>query len=110
VLMDGAPMKACSVLALQAAGRSITTIEGVADGARLHALQATCLETSAVQCGYCTPGMIMTGLALIREATAPLGDEAIKRALEGNLCRCTGYAPIVQAIRLAQTRLSESVR
>lgn len=97
VLLDGQPVNSCSYLAAQAAGRSITTIEGVMDGDAMHALQSNLLEEGGVQCGFCTPGMVMSAVALLdREPDA--SEEDVRIGLSGNLCRCTGYAKIVAAV------------
>jgi carbon-monoxide dehydrogenase small subunit len=99
VHVGGRPVKACAMLAVQADGESITTIEGVAKDGVLHPMQAAFREHHALQCGFCTPGMIMTALALVeRTKDVPLTDENVRRELEGNFCRCTGYQPIVVAI------------
>ncbi len=97
VLIDGRPVNSCSYLAAQAAGRSITTVEGVMDGDAMHALQRNLLEEGGVQCGFCTPGMIMSAMALLDREPDPT-DEDIRIGLSGNLCRCTGYAKIVAAV------------
>ncbi len=98
VLLDGQPVNSCSYLAAQAVGREITTIEGVMDGEVLHPLQRNLLEEGGVQCGFCTPGMIMSATALLARTPAPT-DEDIRIGLSGNLCRCTGYAKIIAAVR-----------
>ena len=100
VLMDGLSVKSCSVLAVQADGREITTIEGLGIDGRLHPMQRAFHEEHALQCGYCTPGMIMASLDLLRENADP-SDGEIREGLEGNLCRCTGYQNIVRAVRRA---------
>jgi carbon-monoxide dehydrogenase small subunit len=100
VLMDGLSIKSCSVLAVQADGREITTIEGLGIDGQLHPMQRAFHEEHALQCGYCTPGMIMASLDLLRENADP-SDEEIRDGLEGNLCRCTGYQNIVRAVRRA---------
>ncbi|MCL6611988.1 MAG: (2Fe-2S)-binding protein [Peptococcaceae bacterium] len=105
VLLDGRPVNACLVLAPEAAGCDITTIEGVAVEGRLHPIQEAFLEAGAVQCGYCTPGMILAAKALLDKDPRPT-DQAIKTAVSGNLCRCTGYVKIVKAVRLAAARLA----
>ncbi|MGE3475559.1 MAG: (2Fe-2S)-binding protein [Rhodospirillaceae bacterium] len=95
----GKPVKACSMLAVQADGQAITTIEGVAKDGVLHPMQAAFREHHALQCGFCTPGMIMTALAIAeRHKGEPLTDDVVRKELEGNFCRCTGYQPIVAAI------------
>jgi len=98
VLLDGQPVNSCSYLAAQAVGREITTIEGVMDGQELHPLQRNLLEEGGVQCGFCTPGMIMSATALLARTPSP-SDEEIRIGLSGNLCRCTGYAKIIAAVR-----------
>ncbi|HEU5156424.1 MAG TPA: (2Fe-2S)-binding protein [Streptosporangiaceae bacterium] len=100
VLMDGLSVKSCSVLAVQADGREITTIEGLGIDGQLHPMQRAFHEEHALQCGYCTPGMIMASLDLLRENADP-SEEEIREGLEGNLCRCTGYQNIVRAVRRA---------
>lgn len=98
VLLDGAPVNSCLVLAVQAHQRDVITIEGVADGAELHVLQASFIQHGAVQCGYCTPGMILSARALLEKKKRPTEAE-IRESISGNLCRCTGYQKIVEAIR-----------
>ena len=99
VHVGGRPMKACALLAVQADGQDITTIEGVAKGGVMHPMQAAFREHHGLQCGFCTPGMIMTALALVeRNKDVPLTDELVRKELEGNFCRCTGYQPIVASI------------
>ena len=98
VLVDGRPVNSCSYLAAQAQGRRITTIEGVMQGDELHPLQRNLLEEGGVQCGFCTPGMIMSATALLAANPSPTDDE-IRIGLSGNLCRCTGYAKIIAAVR-----------
>lgn len=105
VLLDGRPVNSCLVLAVQVEGRDVLTIEGVASGPRLHPIQQAFVETGAVQCGFCTPGFILSTYALLRDHPTPSEDE-ILTALEGNLCRCTGYAKIVEAVKLAAARLA----
>jgi len=105
VLLDGRPVNSCLVLAPEASGRQITTIEGLAADGRLHPIQEAFLEAGAVQCGFCTPGMILAVKALLDEDPRPDG-QAIKTAISGNLCRCTGYVKIVAAIRLAAAKLA----
>jgi carbon-monoxide dehydrogenase small subunit len=100
VLMDGLSVKSCSLLAVQADGREITTIEGLGIDGQLHPMQQAFHEEHALQCGYCTPGMIMASLDLLRENADPSDDE-IREGLEGNLCRCTGYQNIVRAVQRA---------
>ena len=100
VHLNGRSVKSCSVLAVQADGAQITTIEGMAEGGQLHPLQQAFHESHALQCGYCTPGMIMAAADLLRENPHP-SDQEIREGLEGNLCRCTGYENIVRAVRSA---------
>ena len=104
VLLDGLSAKSCSVLAVQADGHDITTIEGLAADGRWHPLQRAFHEHHALQCGYCTPGMILAAIDLLRENPDP-SDEEIREGLEGNLCRCTGYANIVAAVRAAAAEI-----
>ncbi|HYY08348.1 MAG TPA: (2Fe-2S)-binding protein [Actinomycetota bacterium] len=98
MLLDGKPVNSCSYLALQAEGREVTTVEGLADGDRLAPLQRAFLEQGGVQCGFCTPGMLISATALLRANPDPSDDE-VRIALSGNLCRCTGYTGIVRAVR-----------
>ena len=105
VLLDGRSVKACTVLAVQADGAEVTTIEGLGTDGELHPLQRAFHEQHGLQCGFCTPGMIMAALSLIEENGA-LDDDAIRAGLEGNLCRCTGYQNIVAAIRDASVELA----
>ena len=98
MLLDGEPVNACSYLALQAADREVTTVEGLAGDAELHPLQRAFLEEGGVQCGFCTPGMLISAVALLDRNDAP-SEEDVRVALAGNLCRCTGYDGIVKAVR-----------
>ena len=107
VLLDGAAVHSCSVLALQAQGRAVTTVEGMASGGKLHPLQQAFVEFGALQCGYCTPGMMLSALALLSEKPRPT-EEEIRQSLVGNLCRCTGYVKIVQAIQAAAATMEGS--
>jgi aerobic carbon-monoxide dehydrogenase small subunit len=100
VLMDGQSVKACTVLAVQADGAEVTTIEGLASDGQLHPLQEAFRNNHGLQCGFCTPGMIMAGVGLI-ESGAGMSEEEVRLGLEGNLCRCTGYQNIVKAIQEA---------
>jgi aerobic carbon-monoxide dehydrogenase small subunit len=101
VLLDGRAVKSCTVLAQQAEGREITTIEGLARDGELHPLQRAFIEHHGLQCGFCTPGVILTAADLLSRSGSP-GDEEIRHALRGNLCRCTGYQGIVESIRAAE--------
>ncbi|MDQ3784211.1 MAG: (2Fe-2S)-binding protein [Actinomycetota bacterium] len=105
VLMDGRSVKSCTVLAVQADGAEILTIEGLSQDGAMHPLQAAFQENHGLQCGYCTPGMIMAGLGLIEEG-ADMSDKALRLGLEGNLCRCTGYQSIVKSIQAAAEQMS----
>jgi carbon-monoxide dehydrogenase small subunit len=102
--LDGQAVKSCTVLAVQADDGEVTTIEGLAKGGELHPLQEAFWERHALQCGYCTPGMIMTGVDLLGSNGDRLTDPEIRRGLEGNLCRCTGYQHIIEAVREAAAR------
>lgn len=104
VLLEGKPVSSCLILAVAADGKSIITIEGLAEGDRLHPLQEAFIEYGAVQCGYCTPGMILTAKALLDE-NPQATEEDIKFALTGNLCRCTGYVKIVEAVMVAKEKM-----
>ena len=103
VLLDGRSVKSCSMFAVQADGHEITTIEGLATDGQLHPMQQAFHENHALQCGYCTPGMIMQSIDLLADNPDPTDDE-IRLGLEGNLCRCTGYQNIVRAVRAAAAR------
>ena len=105
VLIDGEPQLSCLVLALACEGRSIDTVEGLGRGAELHPLQAAFADLGAAQCGYCTPGILMTAKALLSREPMP-SKERIKEAISGNLCRCTGYQQIVEAVEEAAKRLA----
>lgn len=107
VLMDGKAVNSCLVLALQADGANIITVEGLAEGHALHPIQQAYVETGAVQCGFCTPGFIMATYALLQDTPDP-SEEEILSGLEGNLCRCTGYAKILEAVKLAAIRMRDS--
>jgi carbon-monoxide dehydrogenase small subunit len=106
VYLDGVPVCACLVAAGQAEGREVRTVEGLADGETLDPIQETFVECGAVQCGFCTPGLLVTAHDLLARATDPgaLTDAEIREALAGNLCRCTGYEKILDAVRLAARR------
>ena len=100
VHLDGMAVKSCTVLAVQANGAEVTTIEGLADNGDLHAVQQAFHEQHGLQCGFCTPGLVMATVALLEQSPDP-SDEEIRHGLEGNLCRCTGYENIVRAVREA---------
>lgn len=105
VLLNGESVKSCTVLAVQANGSEVTTIEGLAKNGELHPLQEGFWEKHGLQCGYCTPGMIMSAYDLLQKNPSP-SDEEIRHGLEGNLCRCTGYENIVRAVRYAAEKAS----
>jgi len=105
VLIDGQPLNSCSYLALQARSRIVETVEGLARDGQLHPLQRAFLDEGGVQCGFCTPGMLMSAKALLDENGRPTEDE-VRRALGGNLCRCTGYQRIVKAVQTAAEELA----
>ena len=98
VLVDGAAIKSCTMLAARAAGSRVTTIEGLATGAQLHPMQQAFHEHHGLQCGFCTPGMVISGIDMVRRLGADLDEATIRHELEGNICRCTGYQNIVKAI------------
>jgi aerobic carbon-monoxide dehydrogenase small subunit len=100
VLLDGESVKSCTVLAVQADGSEVTTIEGLAQDGELHPVQQAFHEAHALQCGYCTPGMVMASVSLLKENPNPT-EEQVREGLEGNLCRCTGYHNIVKAVQAA---------
>jgi carbon-monoxide dehydrogenase small subunit len=100
VLLDGTPVKSCTVFAVQANGRSLTTVEGLANGAELHPVQQAFHEEHGLQCGFCTPAMMLVGAALLERNPDPT-EEEVRWAISGNLCRCTGYQNIVKAIQAA---------
>jgi aerobic-type carbon monoxide dehydrogenase small subunit (CoxS/CutS family) len=106
VLLDGQPVNSCSYLAAQAQGRSITTVEGLMDGHDMHPLQRNILEEGGVQCGFCTPGMLVSATALLDRNPSPTEDE-VRIGLSGNLCRCTGYAKIVLAVQRTAAELAD---
>ena len=105
VLVDGAPTKSCTVLAAQAENATVTTVEGLARGEAMHPIQQAFIDCHGLQCGFCTPGMMMAAAGLLAKNTRPT-DEEIVQAIEGNLCRCTGYVNIVAAIRQASSTLA----
>ena len=98
VLLDGYPVRSCLTLATEAAGKEITTIEGLSKDGKLDPVQAAFIENHAIQCGFCSPGMILTAYALLKENPAP-AEADIRRAISGNVCRCTGYAKIIEAVK-----------
>jgi aerobic-type carbon monoxide dehydrogenase small subunit (CoxS/CutS family) len=104
VLADGEPVLSCLALPVEIQGRDIRTVEGMADGSRLHPLQQAFAELGAAQCGYCTPGILLTAEALLEDNPTPSRDE-VRVALAGNLCRCTGYTKILDAVELAALRM-----
>jgi len=106
VLLDGRAVKSCTVLALQAAGSEITTIEGLASGGELHPIQQAFVEHHGLQCGFCTPGMILTTSDLLSRDPDP-SDADVRHALRGNLCRCTGYQTVVESVQAAAASLRE---
>jgi len=106
VLIDGEPVKSCTVLAVQAEGAEITTVEGLEQNGKLHPVQEAFWEKHGLQCGYCTPGMILTSCALLARDKDP-SEAQIREAISGNLCRCTGYLNIVKAIQSAAERLRQ---
>jgi len=105
VLLDGQPVKSCTVLAVQADGCSVSTVEGPEQGGKLHPIQEAFTEKHALQCGFCTPGMLMTTSALLERNKKP-SEEEIRQAISGNLCRCTGYLNIVKAVQHAAEKMS----
>ena len=104
VIMNGRPVNACLLLALKADGAEITTIEGLAEGTKLHPIQEAFVEYGAIQCGFCTPGMVLSAKALLDRNPKPT-EEEIKTGISGNLCRCTGYIKIVEAIQAASQKI-----
>ncbi len=106
VLINGKAVKSCLMLAPQAKGKEIVTIEGLADKDKLHPLQEAFIEHFAVQCGFCTPGMILASKALLDEDPNPT-EEMVRKALAGNLCRCTGYVKIIEAVLAARDKIAE---
>ncbi len=106
VLLDGRPVKSCTVFAVQANGREVATVEGLEQDGALHPIQEGFTEEHGLQCGFCTPGMMMTGVAFLRDNPNPSDDE-IRTAISGNLCRCTGYVNIVKAYQSAAAKLRE---
>jgi carbon-monoxide dehydrogenase small subunit len=107
VLLDGEPVNACLILAAEAEGREVTTIEGLADGSLLHPVQQAFVDAGAVQCGYCTPGMVLVAAALVARKPSPTESD-VRHAISGNFCRCTGYQKIVEAVLTASARVREA--
>ena len=104
VIMDGKTVNACLVLAIEANGKTITTIEGLANGEELHPIQQAFVEIGGLQCGFCTPGMVLSTKVLLDENPNPT-DEEIKKGLEGNFCRCTGYTKIIESVKVAAQKV-----
>ncbi|MER3408877.1 MAG: carbon monoxide dehydrogenase [Thermoleophilia bacterium] len=109
VLLDGRAVKSCSLLAVQAEGRAVMTVEGLAADGELHPIQRAFVEHHGLQCGFCTPGMILTSLDLLARHPRP-DEKTVRRALRGNLCRCTGYQPIVDSVLAAAAELAKEGR
>ena len=107
VLLDGTPVKSCTMFGVQADGREVTTVEGLLQDGQLHPIQAAFKEEHGLQCGFCTPGMMLTGAALLKENASP-SDEEVRWAISGNICRCTGYMNIVKAIQTAGQEMAAS--
>ncbi|TMC32407.1 MAG: (2Fe-2S)-binding protein [Chloroflexi bacterium] len=107
VLVDGTPVKSCTMLAVQADGQQVTTVEALAASGTLHPIQAAFKQEHGLQCGFCTPGMMLTSVALLQEKPDPTDDE-IRWALSGNICRCTGYMNIVKAVKSAAAQMKAS--
>src|SRR5467141_3618447 len=107
VLVDGTPVKSCTMLAVQADGQQVTTVEGLVAGGTLHPIQAAFKEEHGLQCGFCTPGMMLTGAALLEHNESPSVDE-VRWAISGNICRCTGYMNIVKAVKSAAAQMKTS--
>ena len=104
VLVDGEVIKSCLMLAVQVDGRAVTTVEGLSQGEKLHPLQESFMQCGGLQCGYCTPGMLMTACAMLAHNPQPTQDE-VRHGLSGNLCRCTGYTQIVESILIASEKM-----
>jgi aerobic carbon-monoxide dehydrogenase small subunit len=106
VLLDGVPVKSCTMFAVQADGHAVTTVEGLPTGGALHPIQDAFKQEHGLQCGFCTPGMMLVGAALLEDNTSPSDDE-VRWAISGNICRCTGYMNIVKAVQAAGQKMSE---
>jgi len=106
VLVNGTPAKSCTIFAVQADGAEISTVEGLEQGGKLHPIQEGFFEEHGLQCGFCTPGMMMTSVAFLKDHPTPT-DEEIRRAISGNLCRCTGYVNIVKSIQYAAKKMRD---
>lgn len=106
VHVDGLPIKACTILARQVEGKEVTTIEGLADGEKLHPMQEAFRENHALQCGFCTPGMVMSAIGIVERNSDSLDEKTVRHELEGNFCRCTGYHNIVKAILSAHEEMT----
>ncbi|MAL62473.1 MAG: carbon monoxide dehydrogenase [Alphaproteobacteria bacterium] len=106
VHVDGLPIKACTILARQVEGKEVTTIEGLADGEKLHPMQEAFRENHALQCGFCTPGMVMSAIGIVDRNSDSLDEKTVRHELEGNFCRCTGYHNIVKAILAAHEEMT----
>ena len=104
ILMDGRPVKSCTLFAVQAQGKALMTVEGLEQNDKLHPLQEGFMAEHGLQCGYCTPGMLMTSYAFLKKHPSPTEDD-IRRAISGNLCRCTGYVNIVKSVQYAAAKL-----
>ena len=107
IIMEGKAVNACLVLAMEADGKEITTIEGLADGDKLHPIQEAFFEVGGMQCGFCTPGMILSTKALLDLNDSPT-DEEIRKGLEGNFCRCTGYTKIIESVKVAAEKVRQA--
>ncbi|OLC56206.1 MAG: carbon monoxide dehydrogenase [Chloroflexi bacterium 13_1_40CM_4_68_4] len=107
VLLDGRAVKSCTVFAVQADGRAVSTVEGLEQGGKLHPVQESFTQEHGLQCGFCTPGMMMTAVALL-ERNADPSEQEVRQAISGNLCRCTGYVNIVKSVRAAAGKIRES--
>jgi carbon-monoxide dehydrogenase small subunit len=107
VLLDGQPVKSCTVLAVQADGREVMTVEGLEQNGQLHPIQEGFYQQHGLQCGFCTPGMMLTGYALLQQSKDP-GEAEIRHAISGNLCRCTGYVNIVRSVQHAAAKLRQA--